>query len=73
VESSQQHIVAENIRIIAKRKKIALIALADFAGVSRAHLFAFLAGKKDVTVGWLAKVAVALDVLPSELLKEHKE
>ncbi len=41
---------------------MSLNRLADFAGVSRRQLFNFLAGEHDVTLGWLDRVAAALDV-----------
>ena len=41
---------------------MAISAVADFAGVSRAQMFAFLQGNKDITLGWLEKVAGALGV-----------
>lgn len=61
--------VAKNVRAIAKSKRKPLTVLADLAGVSRPHMFAFLGGRKDVTLGWLEKVALALDVDPQELLR----
>ena len=60
--------VAKNIRAIARKRRKPLTVLADFADVSRPHLFAFLAGKKDVTLSWLEKVAGALEVDPHELV-----
>ncbi len=45
-----------------------LSLLADFAGVSRAHFFDVLALRKDATLSWLIKVALALGVDVAELV-----
>ena len=47
---------------------MSLDSLADFAGVSRRQLYNFLAGEHDITLGWLAKIAAALEVEPAALL-----
>jgi transcriptional regulator with XRE-family HTH domain len=65
---SLQAVVAENIRICAQGKSMSLDSLADFAGVSRRQLYNLLAGEHDITLGWLAKIADALEVEPAELL-----
>ena len=46
-----------------------VVTLADFAGASRAHLFAFLKGERDITLGWLEKIAGVLEVDPADLLR----
>jgi DNA-binding phage protein len=56
------------VRAIAKRKRVALTALADFAGVSRSQVFAVLKSATSPTLDWIAKVATALDVEPWQLL-----
>ena len=61
-------LVARNVRAIAKRKRVALTALADFAGVSRSQVFAVLKSATSPTLDWIAKVATALDVEPWQLL-----
>lgn len=61
-------VVAENIRAAARRKKVTINALADFATVSRAQMFNVLAGTSSATTDWLAKVAGALEVEPWQLL-----
>jgi transcriptional regulator with XRE-family HTH domain len=65
---SLQDIVAENIRFYASEKSMSLDSLADFAGVSRRQLYNFLSGEHDITLGWLAKVAQALQVEPVVLM-----
>lgn len=61
-------VVAENIRAAARRKKVTINALADFATVSRAQMFNVLACTSSATTDWLAKVAEALEVEPWQLL-----
>ena len=61
--------LADNIRRISEERGIVLTHLPDRSGVSRAHFFNVLAGNKSPTLGWLAKVAAALDVDPVELLR----
>lgn len=61
-------VVAENIRAAARRKKVTINALADFATVSRAQMFNVLACSSSATTDWLAKVAGALEVEPWQLL-----
>jgi DNA-binding phage protein len=61
-------LVARNVRGAARRKRVALTALADFAGVSRSQVFAVLKTDTSPTLDWIAKVATALDVEPWQLL-----
>ena len=53
--------IAANIRSRTEEKGISLNKLADFAGLSRRQLFNFLSGERDITIGWLEKIALALD------------
>jgi DNA-binding phage protein len=61
-------ILARNIRAYARERGVGHSALADFAGVSRAQLYAVLARRTSPTVDWLAKLSVALEVDASLLL-----
>lgn len=67
-----RRLVARNIRAAARKKRLALTALADFAGISRSQLFAVLARATSPTLDWLAKVATALDVEPSDLVASSR-
>lgn len=64
-----QEILASNIRRLAESKNISLNKLADFAGVSRRHLYTILAGENDPTLGWIRQIADALEVDLLDLLK----
>jgi transcriptional regulator with XRE-family HTH domain len=69
VESAElRATVAENIRALAEAKGLSLNSLADFAGVSRAQLYAVLAESAAPTTDWLSKIATVLEVDPSRLL-----
>jgi lambda repressor-like predicted transcriptional regulator len=57
-----------DLAALAKRKRLAINALADFAGVSRSQLYDVLATRKGASIDWLAKVATALEIQPWELL-----
>ena len=61
-------LLAKNIRLAARRKGVALTALADFAGVSRSQMFTVLNESSSASVDWLAKIANALDVEAWQLL-----
>ena len=65
--------VATRIRETAKRKGLTLAALADRAGVSEGGLHLALSGKSGPTINFLAKVAMALDVDPSVLVKPERK
>lgn len=61
--------VANNIRAIAKSKKIAVTHLPDRAAVSRSHFFEVMAGNKSPTLQWLGKIASALEVDVADFLQ----
>ena len=66
--SQLRGVLARNVRQQAKKRGLALNSLADFAGVSRSQLYDMLARRKAASIDWLAKIATALDVPPSQLL-----
>jgi len=61
--------VAGRIRELCARRNIDLIELARLAKVSRAHLFAVLAGRKSPTLAYLNKLATVLEIDPHLLLR----
>jgi transcriptional regulator with XRE-family HTH domain len=65
--------VAARIRELCARRNLQLIELADRAGVSRAHLFAVLAGRKSPTLDYLNRISTALGCDPHELLKPPRK
>ena len=60
--------VAQNIRRFAEAKNLSLNRVADFAGIARPSLYRCLGGTESMTIDRLAKIAVALEVEPHELL-----
>lgn len=65
--------VAERIRETTKRKGLTLADLATRAGVSEAGLYLALSGKSGPSIDFVAKVAMALDVDPSALVKPQRK
>lgn len=61
--------IAARIREHAKRRGLALSRLADDAGISRATMWAVLAGRVAATSDTLAKVAGVLGVDPDALVR----
>jgi len=61
--------LADNVRRLAEARGLSLYVLADFAGLSRAYLYAILRGEKSPTITTVAKLASALDVPAWQLLK----
>jgi transcriptional regulator with XRE-family HTH domain len=56
------------VRELAARKKIALVKLADFAGISRGHMGRILAAEASITVDTLIYLSEALKVSVRDLL-----
>ncbi len=69
VKYSTRYVLAQNLRRISSKRRIGLNALADLAGVSRSQMYDVLAKRKSATIDWLDKVADALDVEVTELLR----
>lgn len=65
--------IAARIRETATRRRIPIYRLADNAGVSRAHVWAILRAEKSLTGDVLAKLAAALDVDPSVLVRPYRK
>jgi transcriptional regulator with XRE-family HTH domain len=64
--------MARRVRERAKERKLPLSHLADRSGVSRAQLFDVLRGRKSPTLGWLNKIAHALDVDAGDLVAKGR-
>lgn len=61
--------IAVRIRELAKRRGLPLSRLADDAGISRATIWAVLAGRVAATSDTLAKLAAVLGVDPGDLVR----
>ena len=58
-------LLGANIRRLAEDQGKSLSQVSEEADVARSHFYAVVQGEKDVTLGWLEKVA---DVLETDLL-----
>ncbi len=61
-------VFARNLRAALRRRKMNVTTLADLAGVSRSGMFSVLACETGPTIDWVARVAIALDLEPADLL-----
>lgn len=61
--------IATRIRDLARKRKKSLNVVAELAGISRAHLGRLLKCEQSPTVETLAKVAAALDIEVTDLVK----
>jgi transcriptional regulator with XRE-family HTH domain len=60
--------LARNVRRLARRKRMSIEHLADFAEISRATLWRLLACMHNPTLRTLVKLANALECSPKDLL-----
>lgn len=63
-------IVGKTIRKLREKKDISQEALAEEAGIHRTYMGRVERGKQNISILNLVKVAKALDIHPSVLLKE---
>ena len=65
--------VGKAIRDLRKEKGISQDVLSGFAGIARAHLTMIENGTKQANFETLWKIALALDIRPSELVARIEE
>ena len=65
--------VGKAIRDLRKEKGISQDVLSGFAGISRTHLTMIENGTKQANFETLWKIALALDIRPSELVARIEE
>ena len=65
--------VGKAIRDLRKEKGISQDVLSGFAGIARTHLTMIENGKKQANFETLWKIALALDIRPSELVARIEE
>ena len=68
-----RRILASNIRAALSRKKKSIVALADLADVSPAHLYDVMRCKKAATIDFVQRIASAVEVEAWQLLREEGE
>jgi len=61
------------MRALAEGRGIPLSHLPDRAGVSRSHFSDVLAGRKSLTLKWLAGIAEVLSVDAGQLVCPHRD
>ena len=65
--------VGKAIRDLRKEKGISQDVLSGFAGIARTHLTMIENGTKQANFETLGKIALALDIRPSELVARIEE
>ena len=65
--------VGKSIRDLRKEKGISQDVLSGFAGIARTHLTMIENGTKQANFETLWKIALALDIRPSELVARIEE
>ena len=65
--------VGKAIRDLRKEKEISQDVLSGFAGIARTHLTMIENGTKQANFETLWKIALALDIRPSELVARIEE
>ena len=65
--------VGKAIRVLRKEKGISQDVLSGFAGIARTHLTMIENGPKQANFETLWKIALALDIRPSELVARIEE
>ena len=65
-------VFAENVRSIRKKKGLSQEKLAELCGLHRTYIGAVERGERNITIVNLQKIADALCVPPSDLIKSHK-
>ena len=65
--------VGKAIRDLRKEKGISQDVLSGFAGIARTHLTMIENGKKQANFETLWKIALSLDIRPSELVARIEE
>jgi|GEM_PF-4710201 len=64
-------IVARNLKAALVRRRKSVVAVADFAEVSVAHVYDVLGCRKAATVDFIEKLAAALAIEPADLLRKE--
>ena len=65
--------VGETIRRLRKEKGLSQEVLSGLAGIARTHLTMIESGTKQANFETLCKLAAALDLRPSELVRKMEE
>ena len=67
------NIIGKTIKYLRKKKGISQEVLSGLAGIGRTHLTMIENGSKQANFETICKIASALDMKPSELVKKMEE
>ena len=65
--------VGQTIRILRKEKELSQEVLSGLAGIARTHLTMIENGRKQANFETLWRIALALDMRPSELVEKIEQ
>lgn len=63
-----RQIIGKKIKQVRERKQLTLEQLADLIGTDRQHIWIIEAGRKNITLDYLDKIAIALQVSQDEFI-----
>ncbi len=66
-------VIGQTIRKVRKEKKLSQDVLSGLAGIARTHLTMIENGDKQVNFETIWRIALALDMRPSELVKRIEQ
>lgn len=66
-------VIGQTIRKVRKAKKLSQDVLSGLAGIARTHLTMIENGDKQVNFETIWRIALALDMRPSELVKRIEQ
>ena len=66
-------VIGQTIKTLRKEKGVSQEVLSGFAGIARTHLTMIENGTKQANFETLCKIATALEIRPSELVKKIEE
>ena len=66
-------VIGQTIRKVRKEKKLSQDVLSGLAGIARTHLTMIENGDKQVNFETIWRIALALDMRPSELVKQIEQ
>ena len=66
-----RQIIGKKIKKLREQKNLTLEQLADLLGTDRQHIWNIEAGRKNITLDYLDKIAEALQVSQSEFLNTN--
>lgn len=66
-----RQIIGKKIKQVREQKQLTLEQLADLLGTDRQHIWNIEAGRKNITLDYLDKIAEALKVSQSEFINTN--